>query len=333
MNRGVYGLAKIHKARDNSAKAILTEPELFVEFIRNFIPVEILKDIKPEDIEDIPPRLLSLIIEQKDGDTIKRINLEGNKPLFVIAIIEHESQVNFRASYKMLLYIALILEAYEKEINKKNEGNAKITQTKDFKYPPILPIIFYDGDGDWTAQTNFLYKTEMSEIFEKYIPKFEYELVSLKDYTFADLAKYGDVLSLFMMIDKLKTVEAFRELSKVLKEHADQLKDMNVPPHLKELLIKVITALLNKINVPQSEINALAERIDERGVSEIMSIEDYDVQATRREAEQQRAEVENRLKSAIKGLFDKGTSIAEIASMLSVTEEYITTLLPELSPA
>jgi len=86
------------------------------------------------------------------------------------------------------------------------------------------------------------------------------------------------------------------------------------------------------------------ERIDERGVSEIMSIEDYNVQETRREAreeaerqraesERQRTEAERQLKSAIKGLFSKGTSISEIASMLSVTEERITTLLPELSPA
>jgi len=49
--------------------------------------------------------------------------------------VEHESKVNYRASFKMLLYIALILDEYEKEINK----DAKISHAKDFKYPPILP--------------------------------------------------------------------------------------------------------------------------------------------------------------------------------------------------
>jgi len=42
-------LAVIHKAKDNSVKTILAEPELFAEFLRNFIPIDILKDIAPAD--------------------------------------------------------------------------------------------------------------------------------------------------------------------------------------------------------------------------------------------------------------------------------------------
>jgi len=99
-------LAVIHKAKDNSVKTILAEPELFAEFLRNFIPIDILKDIAPADIEDISERLISLVSEQKDGDTIKRINLNNEKSIFVITIVEHESKVNYRASFKMLLYIA-----------------------------------------------------------------------------------------------------------------------------------------------------------------------------------------------------------------------------------
>jgi len=322
-------LAVIHKAKDNSVKTILAEPELFAEFLRNFIPIDILKDVAPTNIEDISERLISLVSEQKDGDTIKRINLNDGKSLFVIAIVEHESKVNFRAPFKILLYIALILNDYEKEVNK----DEKITHTKDFKYPPILPIIFYDGESEWTAETNFLNRTEMSEIFAKYIPKFEYELVSLKDYSFADLAEFGDTLSLFMMVDKLKTAEAFSELGKLPKEYIERLEDMNVPPHLKELLVKVITVLLRKINVPQDEIDVLVERIDERGVSEMLSIENYNVQAIRREADQQRAEAVQQLKAMIRAMLDKGSTVTEIASIMNVTEDDVVFLLPELSPA
>ena len=251
-----------------------------MEFLQSFIKLDILKDVTPDDVEDITERLISLLAEQKDGDTIKRINLKNNIPLFVIAIVEHESKVNFRASFKMLLYIALILNNYEKEVNK----DSKDTYTKDFKYPPILPIIFYDGTDEWTAETNFLHRTEMSDIFEKYIPKFEYELVSLRDYSFADLAKFENVLSLFMMMDKLKTAETFSELGKLPKEYVERLSDMNVPPHLMRLLVRVVNVLLSKINVPQNEIEKMVNKIDERGVSAMLSIEDYDVQETRREA-------------------------------------------------
>jgi len=322
-------LAGLRNAKDNSVKIILDEPELFAEFLRNFIPIDILKNVSPSNIEDISERLISLVSEQKDGDTIKRVSLDDGNSLFVITIVEHESKVNFRSTFKMLLYIALILNDYETEANR----DARITYTKDFKYPPVLPIIFYDGDSEWTAETNFLNRTEMSDIFYKYIPKFEYELVSLKDYSFTDLASFGDTLSLFMMIDKLKTAEAFSELGKLPKEYVKRMNDMNIPPHLKELLVKVITVLLHKIDVPQNEIDVLVDRIDERGVSEMLSIENYSVQETRREAAQQRAEVERRLKSTIKALLDKGSTISEIANIMNVTEEDVTTLLPKPASA
>lgn len=35
-----------------------------------------------------------------------------------------------------------IWEDYEKEMEQKQEG---ISKRKNFKYPPILPIVFYDG--------------------------------------------------------------------------------------------------------------------------------------------------------------------------------------------
>ena len=151
--------------------------------------------------------------------------------------------------------------------------------------------MFYDGEGEWTAEANFLNRTEMNEVFWKYIPKFEYELVSLRDYSFEDLAKFGSALSLFMMLDKLKTAEAFGEMGGLREKYGEQLSSMDIPPHLKELLVRVATLLLRKINVPQEEIEKFVEAVDERGVSEMLSIEDYDVQETRRLArEEARAE-------------------------------------------
>jgi len=47
----------------------------------------------------------------------------------------------------------------------KAGGNRRVTQTKDFKYPPVLPIVFYDSEDEWTAETNFLHRTEMCDIF------------------------------------------------------------------------------------------------------------------------------------------------------------------------
>ena len=146
----------IHKAKDNSFKTIFNDPRLFAEFLRNYVPIGPLKDVRPEDIEDLSERFLPLFQENRDADTVKRISLKGKTPLFVIAILEHESRVNFRSGFKMLQYITLVLDNYEKDAEKEHPG---IIYTRNFRYPPVIPIIFYDGDTDWTAPRNFLDKT------------------------------------------------------------------------------------------------------------------------------------------------------------------------------
>ena len=50
---------------------------------------------------------------------VKKIRLKGDKPLFVIGIIEHESEINYNSSFKLLQYITYILSDYVKE-NDKN---------------------------------------------------------------------------------------------------------------------------------------------------------------------------------------------------------------------
>ena len=166
----------------------------------------------------------------------------------------------------------------------------------------------------------------MHEIFKKYIPQFEYELVSLRDYSFADLATFGNVLSLFMMIDKVRTAEDLSELGKLPKDYAERLKNMNVPAHLKELLVKVATVLLHKIDVPQDDINTFVSGIDERGVSEVTLLQNYSVQETRRQA---RAEAEAELRVVINALLNRGSTVAEVASIMNKSESDILTMLKE----
>jgi hypothetical protein len=126
----------IRHVKDNSIKVLLGNHDLFVQFLHDFIPIDALKEVSPEDIEDLSERFLPLYQESRDSDTVKRINLKNNPPLFVIAIVEHESKVNFRSSFKLLQYITLVLDKYEKEEEEKRPG---ISFRKDFHYPPVLP--------------------------------------------------------------------------------------------------------------------------------------------------------------------------------------------------
>jgi hypothetical protein len=260
----------VHKVKDNAYKLIFGEPEMFIEFLDSFIPIEMLKHLKPDDIEDISERFLPLFSDNKDSDTVKRIRLSNDEPLFVIGIIEHESEVNFTASFKMLQYITYVLTDYVKENDRLyekelKEGKAKLkhSTSKDFKLPPVLPIIFYDGKTRWTSSLNLLNRTSFADIFQKYIPKFEYELVDLNKYSRDDLVSYGNLLSFIFLVDKVREAEDFDLLGTLPETYLNKL-NLNVPDHLLKLLEKCIILFLMKAGVEEEQIETITEKLYKR---------------------------------------------------------------------
>jgi hypothetical protein len=252
-----------HNARDNSFKLILGNHELFTAFLRNFVPVDLLHDVRPQDIEDVSGRFLPLFQDNRDSDTVMRINLHGgpeDPPLFVIAIVEHESSVNYRSPFKMLQYITLVLDQWEKDANRDRPG---ISETRDFRYPPVLPIVFYDGEASWTAERNFSRRTLLNGVFAKYIPSFEYELVDLNTYKEEDILRFNDVLSLILLIDRVRTPEGLSFLKKLPKGYIEKMS-LKIPPGMSKLISDVMTVLLDRLEVPGEEIAAVTDRIERK---------------------------------------------------------------------
>jgi hypothetical protein len=144
----------------------------------------------------------------------------------------------------MLQYITLVLDNYEKELENRNAPF-----TKDFLYPPVLPIVFYDGPHHWTAERNFRDRTALADVFGKYIPTFEYELVDLNQYRQEDLIEFADTLSFIMIIDKLRDKKGIGILEKIPKEYLEGLR-LKIPENLGKLISDVITVLLDRLEVP-----------------------------------------------------------------------------------
>jgi hypothetical protein len=278
----------IRKARDNSFKAIFGEQELFAELLRDFSGLEIFKDIQAEDIEDISERFIPLDQEGRDSDTVKRIRLKnGGPPMFVIAIAEHQSEVCHNASFRMFRYTALALDSYEKEVaqEKALDPTVLASTAKAFQYPPVLPLIYYDGPGKWTAEMNFLNKTAFNDVFGKYIPSFEYIVINLNDISEEDLYRFGDTLSFVLLIDKIKGPKDMRLLKNIPQDYIKRFSQ-NFPDNLKQLLSDVIGTLMRRVNVPADAIEDITNKIQKRRVSEMFDlIEEWDVQEIKRQAQ------------------------------------------------
>ncbi|MCL2158026.1 MAG: Rpn family recombination-promoting nuclease/putative transposase [Oscillospiraceae bacterium] len=276
--------------KDNIYKKVFGEPEIFKEFLDGFIPIEMLKGVRAEDIEDVTPRHLPLFLDSKDSDTVKRIKIAGKEePLFVISIVEHESEVNYTSSYKMLLYIVLVWHTYIRENDKKykqetkrgEETRRKPSTAIDFKLPPVLPVVFYDGGTKWTSPTNLIERVHMGDIFAKYTPKFEYELVDLSRYSEKEIAKYGNALSLIFLIDKLRLAEG-ADISKSVPQNYLERLEKNIPESLLPMISEYIRVFLEHIEAPAEEIERISESIHKRRLNEMFPlVNGYSVKKTR----------------------------------------------------
>ena len=140
-------------------------------------------NIKPEDIEDVSSHFIPLFQESRDSDIVKKIQIE-NTELYLIALIEHQSEADADMSFRLLRYMVYVWTDYTATQEKLHPG---ITKSKDFLYPPILPIIYYEGTGQWTSALHFKDRVFMSDIFEEFIPDYKYLIVPLNKYSQEDL--------------------------------------------------------------------------------------------------------------------------------------------------
>lgn len=266
------------EVKDNGAKLIFGDPVLCAEFLRGYTHIELLKDIQPEDIEDVSERFLPMFQKGRDSDSVKKIHLPESQ-LFLITLIEHQSKVSYDMAFKMLRYIVLILTDYENEQERLHKG---ITKTKDFKYPPVLPIVYYENSDTWTAPLHFHERVALSDVLGEYIPDFKYMVVPISSYSNEEIIQKQDELSLVMLINKLKSSEDFKTLKEIPPEYFENLKQ-KTPEYLLELLGKIIAAFLYRLNLPREEVEEFTDHIERRDFDMLFdSFEAYDVQETRR---------------------------------------------------
>lgn len=232
--------------------------------------------------------------------------------MFLIAIVEHQSNVYYDMAFKLLRYIVMVWTDYESEQEEMNPG---ITKTKDFKYPPILPIVYYEGQDAWTAARNFNERVYLNDILGKYIPNFEYVLVPLSSYSQQDLIEKKDELSLILLINKLKSSEDFKKLKDIPSDYFEDL-EQKTPQYLLSLISKIIAVFLYRLNVPRKEVEEFTDQIKRREFDMLFdSFEAYDVQETRRISREE-GKIEGKIESKLEDIIDLLNDIGTIPSDL-----------------
>lgn len=268
---------------DSGSKLIFGNAELCSQFLRNYVNLPILKNVKAEDIEDVSERYVPMFTEERNADTVKRVRISENNTLFFISLIEHKTKVDYNVGMQMLRYMVYIWEDYEKEMERKHKG---ISKTRDFRYPPVLPIVYYEGADGWTASRNFKERILFEQAFEPFTPNFFYKLIQLNEYSVKDLAEKNDELSFVMLMNKLQKIEDFHELE-LPDEYLENLTQ-NSTDETMDIVARVVETILRHIHISEEEIAGFMGQVKEWKMGELFEhFKDFDLPAARKAAKEE----------------------------------------------
>lgn len=204
-----------------------------------------------------------------------------------------------------------IWEAYEKEAEKLQKG---VTKLASFQYPPILPIVYYEGIDNWTVPQDFRSRVIEGHAFGKYLPDFEYYLVPLRRYSNEELLAKGDEISLVMMINRMQNeadIEDFRQLP--VREVESILE--RTPEHLLDTISDILRAFLLKMKLSVTETEELVGKVKEKKMGILFeNVEPFDIEKERKKTEDQRRKTEHAWEQGIR-------AFVELCCDLGVPEE------------
>ena len=278
--------------RNANSQTIFRNRKLTCQFLRDYIDLPIFENLQPEDIEDVTERYRAFLGIQFEADTVKKVRIrtgEGEREVFVLPIVEHKTDVDYDVAMQLLRYMAVIWYDYKKQQEGLKEG---ATGQKGFRYPPIIPIVYYEGRENWTAGLHLSDRVGLRDGLEEYIPDFSYKLVRVHGYGNDDLKKRQNEMSLVMMINRIQSPEDFTELINTSRDYVDEIYNGSTED-IRSVYQDILWSLFQKMNVPAEEARDKMAKLEDGGMGNLFaSMEKMDIQAERRNTQMARQEAE-----------------------------------------
>lgn len=304
--------------RDINSKTIFDNAILCAQFLRDNIDVPMLKNVQPDDIEDVSERYRPYLGTEYESDAVKRIRIIDNETecesVFLISLVEHKSLVDYDVSMQLLKYMMCIWIDYGKEMEEIKEG---ITRRKSFRYPMIIPIVYYEGKAEWTADVHLKERISGGNFLDKFIPDFQYEVVRVHNYSNEELLARGDEMSLIMLINKIQDAGDLAIFNQLPRHDVERIiKDS--PGSIIDILISVIENLCTKIGATEEETKQCVRKVRERKMGYLFeNMEKMNIQEERRNT----AEAVHKLEEATQKLDETIHRLDETTQKLNETEK------------
>ncbi len=328
---GRTGKGALHN-RDTSSKTIFGDPVLCAQFLRDHFDMPLLKNVQPEDIEDVSERYIPYLGAEFEPDSVQKIRVldigrekrrGSNEPPFFVSLIEHKSRVDYDVPMQLLRYMVCIWTEYRREMERGREG---YTRRKGFRYPMIIPIVYYEGKAAWTAHMHLRDRIGAIGKVREWVPDFRYHLVRIHDYSNQELLQRGDEISLVMLINKIQDTADLEQFIRIPPDRMDRII-RDSPEHVIDVLVSAMESLCFKIDASAEERTLCVRKVRERKMGYLFeNMKHISIQEERRKTEEQKklTEEQKKLTEEQKKLTEEQKKLTEEQKKLTEEQKKLT---------
>lgn len=168
--QGPKGPNQITHPHDALVRGIFSLPEYATELLGAVLPTDFTAAVDWTTLRVEKDSFVDEALRSRYSDLVLSAGTEEARTFFY-AIVEHQSAVEPRMVFRMLLYMVRLWERVARE--------TPLGKT----LPPIVPILIHQSDTGWTAATRFQdiisFDGEAGASLERHTPHFEMRLIDL----------------------------------------------------------------------------------------------------------------------------------------------------------
>ena len=153
---------------DVFAKEMLSYQQNAVDFFTGILPTKLQANLQLQTIEADKTSYSDEKLKEYFSDVVYSCACRHNETTVKLSLLfEHKSSLSEFPYGQLLRYISLIWDLHEKQKQ---------------PLPVVLPILFYHGKLTWKQRPLYSYLAGDSELYDRFIPEFEYLLINLREY-------------------------------------------------------------------------------------------------------------------------------------------------------
>ncbi len=196
-------------SHDKFFKELFSKREKVKEFISKTLPAEITQRLNLESLEIDKTEYVSKNLKTSFSDIVYNCIYGKNTKIKISLLFEHKSYPETYPHFQLLGYM---LNIWQTQLNQKQD------------LTPVIPIIFYHGERNWMQKPFAEYFENTDEVIQKFIPKFDYQLIDTSRYTDQQIKKLFKSLELQIGLLIMKNI--YNE-QKILQEITEIFAGIN----------------------------------------------------------------------------------------------------------